>query len=63
MTSPWQVRVKSPVASLLLCNLPRCETTWVVAKFILISNICSYQFNNILNVLLIWRKTKLKQMD
>ena len=39
MTLSSQVRVKSPVSSLLWYNLPRCEAMWVVAKLILISNI------------------------
>ena len=36
MTLPSQVRVKSPVSSLLLFNSPRCSTMWEVAKLILV---------------------------
>ena len=36
MTLSSQVRVKSPVSSLLWYNLPRCEAMWVVAKLILL---------------------------
>ena len=35
MTLPWQVRVKSPVSFLLLCNSDMREVRWEVAKLIL----------------------------
>ena len=35
MTLPWQVRVKSPVASLLLYNSAAHVARWEVAKLIL----------------------------
>ena len=36
MTFPSQLRVKSPVSSLVLYTSPRCSTMWEVAKLILL---------------------------